>query len=111
MMCLPHRMMTVALVFEPTRRHGHCTVTRENCVDLCHVGVADIPAEGSQVLGHLGGCPETDQRGAADRVAQRPAQRKLRQALAVLYRQALQFLDRSEVARKMLGAEQGSEQV
>src|SRR6266403_2610332 len=110
MMCLPHRMMTVALVFEPTRRHGHCTVTRENCVDLGHVVVADLPAERAQVLGHLSGCTKTDQCGADDRVAQRPAQRKLRQALAVFYRQALQLLDRSEVARKILRAEQGSEQ-
>ena len=83
----------------------------KNGVDLRHVGVTDLPAECAQVLGNLRGRAEADQRRADNRVAQRPAQRQLRQGLAVFRREWLQFLDRGEIAQEVLRAEQGSEQV
>src|SRR6516162_3340539 len=104
--------MTLAyLIFEPPRRHGHAAVPGEDLIDLSHVGGRNGPAEGAQVFRYLGGLAKADQCGADDWVAQRPAQRKLRQRLAVFCGEALEVLDRLEVAGEMLGAEQGTEQV
>src|SRR6202047_1851377 len=111
MMLLLTQWCNSTLVCEPARRHGYRTVAAENGIDLRHVGAADLPAESAQVLSHLGGRAESDQCGADDRVPQGPAQRELRQTLAVIRGQGLQFLDRGEVAREMLWAEQGSEQI
>src|SRR6516162_501083 len=106
----PDVMMRV-LVFEPTGRHGYRTVTRQDRVDLFHVGATDFPAERAEIFSHLARRAETDQRRADNRVAQSPAQSELRQGLAVFGRKRPQLLDSGEVALEMLAAEQRAEQV
>ena len=100
-----------SLILEPTRRHGDRTVAGENGIDLGHMGVADLPAERTQVFPRFGRRAETDQCRADDRVAQSPAQCELRQSLAVLGLQSFQILDGGQIARELLGSEQGAEQV
>src|SRR5262252_8478089 len=89
------------LIFQPARRYGNHAVPGQNGVYFRDIGVADLPAEGAQVLGDLGGRAEADERRADDRVAQCPAQRELWQALAVFRGEPLQLLDRGEVAREV----------
>src|SRR6516165_2559212 len=50
----PDVMMRV-LVFEPTGRHGYRTVTRQDRLDLFHVGATDLPAERAEICRHLAG--------------------------------------------------------
>src|SRR5437764_10769496 len=99
------------LIFKPARRHGNAAMPGENSVNLRHIDIGDGPAERSQVLCHLGRFAKADERRAYNRTAQGPAQRELRQSLAVFRREALEILDGCEVAGKMLGPEQSSEQV
>src|SRR6267154_2961076 len=99
------------LIFKPARRYGHAAMPGEDGIDLRHVGGGDSPAEGFQVLHHLGWLAEADQRRADYPVAQGPAQRELREGLVVFRGEALEVLDGVQVAAEMLGTKQGAEQV
>src|SRR5262245_57944998 len=83
----------------------------EDGVDLREVGTGDGEAERPQVLRHLGGLAKTDEGRGDGGVAQRPAQRELRERLVVLGGEALELLDGSEILWEVLGAEQRAEQV
>src|SRR5712671_397855 len=99
------------LIFKPTWRYRNAAMPGENRVNLRHIDAGDGPAESSQVFRHLGRFAKADERRAYHRIAQGPAQRELRQSLAVFCREALEIIDGTEVAGKVLGPEQSAEQV
>src|SRR4051794_40294207 len=91
---------------DPEAGCGVDRVAGEDRVDLGPVGVADRPADRARVVLDLGDRTATDERRAHGRVRDRPAQRELRQALAVAGRDALQLLDGTNVVPELLGTEQ-----
>src|SRR5271163_3179269 len=116
MLCLLHnggaaRCTCFRLIFKPARRYRSAAMPGENRVNLRHIDAGDGPAERPQVFRHLGRFAKADKRRAYNRIAQGPAQREWRQRLVVFRRKALEIIDGTEVARKMLGPEQSAEQV
>src|SRR5262252_1307363 len=82
-------LLQIALsVFEPTRRHRHCVMAREDGVNGRHIRLGNDPTQRSEVLLHLGGLTTAHQRYADHGITRSPAQRELRQGLAIFGRQS-----------------------
>src|SRR5882672_11453253 len=99
------------IVFQPAIGFGDGVMTSENGIDFGHVGGVEFPAQSAEVFVDFFGTAGSDEAGADGRVAGGPAQRKLRQRLAVPRGDGFQVLDGCEVAREMIWAEHGAEQV
>src|SRR5262249_29936590 len=74
-------------VFEPTRRHRHRVMAREDGVNGRHIRPGNGPTQRPEVLLHLGGLATTHQCHADHGITRSPAQRELRQGLVIFGRQ------------------------
>src|SRR6266849_2348455 len=98
-------------VFEPALRHRHRAMAGKDRVDRGHVVRGYVPAQCPEVFLNLGGLAEAHQRRADHWIARGPAQRELRQCLAILGRQSFEFLDGSQIAREMVWAKEIAKQI
>src|SRR5208282_5190324 len=97
--------------FQPRVRHRVHAVAREDRIDLLHVGVRYRPSDRAHVVLHFALVAASDQRRADDGIRERPAQRELRQRLAVAQSYRFQLFDRTQIFQEMVGTEQMLEQV
>src|SRR5579884_1282964 len=96
-------------LLDPELGHRVDAVPFEDRVDLGEVGAVDRPPECADVVLDLADGAAPHERGAHGRMRRGPAQRELRDALVVARRERLELLDRADVVREPVGAEEGGE--
>src|SRR5690242_10994666 len=99
------------IVLQPTWGLGDDVMAAKDRLDSIHVRRRDGPAQPADVLLHFSRAAETHQACVDGGIAERPAECELRQALAVLRRHYLEFLDCMQVSSEMILTEHSAEQV
>src|SRR5713101_6074814 len=107
---LPLSVQTL-LTFEPRLRGRDRALPCDDGVDLFHIGVRYFPPQSASVVIYFARIAASCQRGADNRIRQRPVESQLRQRLAVALGDSFQFLDGAQILEEMIGAEQVLEQV